>query len=729
MKKTFTFGLLLSTALIASCGGGGGGSAAPAPTPAPPADSTAPSVSFSPTTLTVDSGATGSSTLSATDNVGVTSGPTVSCTNGGTFSVGSNEFTAPTVSAQTTSVCTATASDAAGNTGSATLTVTINPTADTTAPVVTFSPDTLTVQSGGTGSSTLTATDDVGVTTGPTVSCTNGASFSVASNQFTAPTVTAQTTSVCTATAEDAAGNSGSDTLTVTINPASSGNVTISGKITFDLVPFNTATSGLDYNNTTQSPARGIVVELLDGSGSILSTTNSDANGDYSFDVAQNTDVRVRAKAQMLSTGTASWDVRTIDNTNSNSLYAIQGSLTSSGTADSTRNLNAASGWGGASYTSTRGAAPFAILNPIYTTIQKVVAADPDVTLPRANFNWSVNNRAASGDLTAGEIGTSSYRGNGNIYILGDANSDTDEYDKHVVVHEWGHYFEDQMSRADSIGGQHSGNDRLDPRVAFGEGFGNALSAMMLDDEFYRDSFGAAQASGFSINIENNSVTNEGWFNESSVQSILYDIYDSRNDGSDNISLGFTPIYETLVDPDYTGIEYFTTIFAFINEFKANNSGAALVDPLLADQSINGTGVDGTGETNSGSISNALPVYKMATVNGASIQVCSIDDAGLYNKLGNREYVAFNVTNAGSHTVTVTFDAAASSATNRDPDFVVYKDGRGIFQGVSAPATTETASGNLTTGLHIIDFVDFRNDSRDTSGLRGDACFDLTITR
>lgn len=105
--------------------GCGGGSNSPSPPPPPPADTQAPNVSFSPSTLSVESGMTSASTLSATDNVAVTTGPTVNCTNGGSFDVASNTFSAANVTTNTTSVCTATASDAAGNEGSATLTVTM----------------------------------------------------------------------------------------------------------------------------------------------------------------------------------------------------------------------------------------------------------------------------------------------------------------------------------------------------------------------------------------------------------------------------------------------------------------------------------------------------------------------------------------------------------------------------------------------------------------------------
>ncbi|MEM7083905.1 MAG: amidohydrolase family protein [Pseudomonadota bacterium] len=93
----------------------------------PPVDTEAPTASFSPSTLTVPSGMTGQSTFTATDNVGVTTGPNILCTNGGSFDVSMSTFTAATVTLSTQSVCTATVGDAAGNEGMATLTVTMTP--------------------------------------------------------------------------------------------------------------------------------------------------------------------------------------------------------------------------------------------------------------------------------------------------------------------------------------------------------------------------------------------------------------------------------------------------------------------------------------------------------------------------------------------------------------------------------------------------------------------------
>ena len=142
------FPLALSAFLLASCGGGSSSSdSTSTPPPTGSMDTTPPVVSFDPPVLLVTSSATGDSALAASDNVGITSGPNVDCTNGGSFAGGI--FTAPNVTSNVTSVCTATASDSAGNQGSATLTVTIvgpvefNPQTMTSAPSVFASSGTL----------------------------------------------------------------------------------------------------------------------------------------------------------------------------------------------------------------------------------------------------------------------------------------------------------------------------------------------------------------------------------------------------------------------------------------------------------------------------------------------------------------------------------------------------------------------------------------------------------
>ena len=186
---------------------------------------------------------------------------------------------------------------------------------------------------------------------------------------------------------------------------------------------------------------------------------------------------------------------------------------------------------------------------------------------------WSVNNTATSPtDIDAGELSTSFYRSDlDSLFLLGDAGTDTEEFDDHVSIHEWGHYFEDVFSRSDSIGGSHAGSQSLDARLAFGEGWATALAAMALDDPQYCDTGAAGTSSGFGIDTENYNFGAQGWFNEMSVATFLYDLWDTEVDadanGTDADSIGFGPIFETMAGPQ-KNTAAFTTLFSFAAELR-----------------------------------------------------------------------------------------------------------------------------------------------------------------
>src|SRR5688572_31583363 len=181
------------------------------------------------------------------------------------------------------------------------------------------------------------------------------------------------------------------------------GTVLLSGQVTFDRVPA-VAGQGLVYAETVARPARGVTVELLER-GSVSASTTTDALGNYSFAaVPQSTDVSVRVRAEMLRVGNPSWNFRVVDNVNGEALYTLAGAVFNTGTTDVTRNLHAASGWGGTAYTATRSAAPFAILDVAYDAVQLVLTAEPLATFPGLRFHWSPANVPVAGTGT-GEIG------------------------------------------------------------------------------------------------------------------------------------------------------------------------------------------------------------------------------------------------------------------------------------------------------------------------------------
>jgi len=746
-KKAHLSTLSIASALLLSACGGGGGSSGTTTPPPPAADTTPPAVSFTPTVLTVISESTGSSNLLATDANGIATGPTVDCTNGGSFAVGSNIFTAAAVTANTTSVCTATASDPAGNQGSATLTVTMTPPPppDTTAPVLTFDPATLSVESGQTATVTLTATDNVGLATGPTVTCTNGGLFNVATGVFTAATVSQDSVSVCTATASDAAGNQSTATLTVTQTPPPPPTaVTLSGTVTFDRVPLNQQVfsnglfPGLNFDAIVEMPIRQAPVELVNAAGAVVDSTVSDDTGAYSFTINSGENVRVRVKSEIQKTGPNEVDLQVVDNTSGDAVYAVQGALSVVPATNQVRNLNADSGWGGSSYTGTRAAAPFALLDTIFGTLEDFIAVDPEVDFPPFDVQWSTLNRSEGGNVDIGQINTSSFtlenRGGAEgtvpvIRILGDENNDTDEFDIHVVVHEFGHYFENQLSRADSVGGPHSAANLLDSRVAFGEGWGNALSGIILEDPIYRDSFGNQQGNGFIIDVEENVNPSIGWYSEGSVQSILYDLFDTDDDGADTTSVGLGPIYGAFVDPDYAETEAFTTIYAFLKALD-NQPGvnAAEVEALTAAQNIFGTGEFGEGETNSGGIAMTLPVYLDLPTDGTPVPFCSFDNFGDFNRHGNRRFFRIEIPANGNYL----FSMIQTTAGPGDPDFFIFRQGTFVAVGGSADSRQEIGLVNLQAGTHVMDAHAFDNVGSDDQIAQGgltrrDICYNFTV--
>ncbi|MFT6387182.1 MAG: hypothetical protein ACJAUP_000552 [Cellvibrionaceae bacterium] len=528
-----------------------------------------------------------------------------------------------------------------------------------------------------------------------------------------------------------------------------SGSVIVSGVVTYDRVPFSvTAWQGLDFNSIQSLPARGVSVQVLDDAGLLIGVATTDEDGAYSVGfIPSNQLVRVRVFAELSETSLSStWEVKILDHTDGDAQYVLNGQLASSGSIDSIRNLHAESGWDSASssYSEVRAAAPFAILDSIYTGLRLIASVESDLMLGLLEVFWSPKNNAASVDFDKGDIGSSFYR-NHQIYLLGKQNSDTDEYDPHVIIHEWTHFLEASLSRSDTIGGGHNIVESLDIRLAFSEGLANAFSAIMMDDPLYRDSYGAEQGEDFHIDIEANpdagSGHNVGWFVESSIHSLLYDFYDLDNEGVDNISAGFGPIYDVLTDSDYINESSFLSIYPFVDRFRSHAGvDSAAVGQLLSSQNISGVGSYGLGEVNrGGDFVNALytlPIYTPLSVNGLGERVCSTNVLVApreVNKLGNRRFIRFTTT-SGDHTITVTYAGTGFMPSN--PAFVLYRNGE---EQLSVPAPGSLAydvSEDSVTDVHAIgDAGEYiievfsRGNVDDDSATGGDVCFDVSVSR
>lgn len=378
----------------------------------------------------------------------------------------------------------------------------------------------------------------------------------------------------------------------------------IGGRVTYDWVPALDPSEGgpkLGYSGTWARPARRVVVEALDASNTSVSLgkASTDDDGYYLIPLANGANAVLRAYARVEETAGyvadgippdhctgGTWHVSVVDNTSGKAEYAIQAAGAVMAPAADV-DLHAATTVTSGHYTSRSGA-PFALADDAVSAIEKICEGQPAPSLPVIYMNWSPNNVPSSGSRDLGQIGTSFYTqeaGVSNLYILGKEDVDTDEYDDHVVAHEFGHYLEDRLYRSDSIGGMHYlGSDLLDPRVAFSEGYANAMSALVLDDPGYVDTSGTGQSGGFGFSMATAPTGNDrGVYSELSVAHMLYALYLNRGAAG-----SYDRIHDVLASyqktsPALTTVQTFASYYNQVYGGSADGLRSLWVDVLDGD--------------------------------------------------------------------------------------------------------------------------------------------------
>ena len=471
----------------------------------------------------------------------------------------------------------------------------------------------------------------------------------------------------------------------------------ISGMVYYERIQVHNekGNSYLDDSNITKERAKEVLVEGIDSRGDPVAFTFTDENGSYRLhNINASTNIKIRVSAKMFKSNR--WDLKVIDKSNENALYVIEGSEHNTGSTDSIRDLTAP--------LLNQSSAPFAILDSIYQAMAKVSKVDPNIAFPSLKIDWSVNN------INTGTY----YDGEDTIVLQGDQKGDSDEFDGHIVIHEWGHFFENKFSRADNIGGAHGTTEYLDIRVAFGEGFGNALSAIVTDNPIYFDTF---EKSGWNMNIEDEAHQVSGWFSEGSVQRILYDLYDNNREDHDRLSLGFKPIYETLIG-GHKETPAFTSIFSFIDALKqANPSATEEIDAITANENIasieESYGIDRLSTLPE----DILPLYQTLAVGYPINNLCLNMNYGIYNKLGNHKYIRFSIKEERDYPIVI----QQSNGEKLDPDFILFKTNpfEEILTKNSGLAGVEEDTLLLSRGEYLLDISD--------SSYRKNLCFKLSV--
>lgn len=506
--------------------------------------------------------------------------------------------------------------------------------------------------------------------------------------------------------------------------------ISISGSAYYDYIPALDSTQGgirLAYDQATQRPIRYSNVTVEDAcTGEALASSVTNDQGAFAFSGIQKKAIlRVYASSVLASSTTSfctghSWNIQVVDNTAGYATYAL-----SSGELDSSVSglaLHAATTHSGIQYTERSGA-PFAILDTALSELNIICNASLQaINLPKLRINWSVNNIAEDGVRAEGQIVTSHYTkedGVSQLYILGHEDIDTDEYDDHVIAHEFGHYIENELYRSDSIGGRHSGSDSLDIRVAFGEGFGNAMSAITFQDAMYVDTGGASQDSGMQINIDSAPTSDgKGIFSSRASQYLLWNLFKNENNS-------FAKIHTILSDYQRTSaaVTSLLTFSAYFFGVHGNTSGFSALWSTTLNQPLDAL-CSGTCNTSGGDIGD-IDVFDIDNDLGSTYAANSIrypQGASGMSK-GAEFWRIYKTVNSGTNSPTSGRDALAwgnySYPYNKFGNVRLY---RWVADRTNVTFRISALSGSYTCASDdYLDMSVFRNGSlisinEDTSG-------------
>ena len=203
---------------------------------------------------------------------------------------------------------------------------------------------------------------------------------------------------------------------------------TLAGRVTFDRVKvarnaMNPDQSVLDYENKEKWPVRETSIQVLSSSGRVVVEGFTDTDGNYCFSIEVDGPVKLRVKSV-----TRTPLVKVVDNTHGDALYALD----SEAFAPNGRrfDMNAGCGWVGSNtggnYSKARSAAPFAILDTIYTEEHAFLRDRPKINFDPLTVHWSPSNDSAMGTIESGHIGTSYFLDGSGLYLLGKEDTDPD---------------------------------------------------------------------------------------------------------------------------------------------------------------------------------------------------------------------------------------------------------------------------------------------------------------
>ncbi len=281
-------------------------------------------------------------------------------------------------------------------------------------------------------------------------------------------------------------------------------------------------TSG--WSGTSPEPVRRADVQVYDlATLQVLASGSTSDSGSFSIFVfdSQTRNVAVRVLAS--TTQTPPLDLTVVDDLNNFAVYAFHDPSTDVIAHAPTLNVSFGTSTMpqaiGDIATTDWSSQVFNGFDMLVRMADWIASVDGTPLARNCRMRWNPNNGR----------GGSSYGGGSNTVNL----ADDDGYDDPNILHELGHFVEDEFGRSRNTGGSHTlGDDDQDPRLAWSEGYATYISSAVLHHgsrprpDVYSDRNSFGTTGGFSYAFEAGQVG--GSTRESAVTAALHDLVDAQ---------------------------------------------------------------------------------------------------------------------------------------------------------------------------------------------------------
>jgi hypothetical protein len=493
-----------------------------------------------------------------------------------------------------------------------------------------------------------------------------------------------------------------------------------------------------------RNPIRFAEIKVTDASGAIIQCGETDSAGAYSLDLPNTGStytISILSRAN-----NADNTAYILDTPTTNTEYALTASVVGSGAP--THDFIAPA-------TGTLLGGAFNILDQILKAQEYLrsttagcsatfAQCTPFTIAPLIYVYWK---KGVSPGVYFGIGGPISFYLNGEkqLYILGGVNGNTDvadmdHFDNSVIVHEYGHFIEDQFGSPDSPGGSHNGNAIIDPRLAWGEGWANFFQAAVRQDPYYRDTVGHVNCDagvactsvafdefldptgGSYLDKPTAGATGEGNFREFSVTRVLWDV----------VKTGGVSTFAEI----WTAMNGSTSMRTVVDSFKSLGRFHNLQTALTGHTDWSSIATAEVQRQNMKDYGNPLTVVAGCAPNSTTMSIRKVPgddgDPSTANLYQNNDFYIYNHPGGA-----MTAHLAWAGPDSADLDLYVYQSGYSYGSSTgrvgysiaqtTATSGTEQVSTSLPAGQYIINVVGFTGNTTYLNNTSHSTTYSLTI--